>query len=501
MRPSAETRQQPKSEQQTSTSSNASPQAGTASVQLKQSLRGHDFAAQEQMLSPEAGAVQAKGEAGGADVHAAAAHGVSGGGGAMPHGAAIQQAFGRHDVSGVKAHVGGAAREASEAMGAQAYATGDRVAFKGAPDLHTAAHEAAHVVQQRAGVSLSGGVGKSGDGYEKHADQVADAVVAGKNAEGILDTMTGGGGGGVQKKAVQMDATNGITGGKASIEDFAGGAISSERQEEAKSNIQDADSKTIDQIAREMRGKLNPTGTFNGRGEAEMLAAIASKQMPRYVARVGNEAYFTEGGRFGGGRDGQRPFIFATEPSDLMGLKPAAAMLKVGWTMEWIEKAVGQSIGICIFDTQKAVPSETDSSQKKKVGMGEMGWTEIRAKAKGDSDFISNVRGKGVDVGKLDEVFDILEKTPVKAAPRTSDPNLKVAAVKTRAALNELYGANELYSGMGATIQEDGQLGAREVMLTNCGTNFPLTTENFRVVSLGTLGELEVKGLKRALGL
>jgi Domain of unknown function (DUF4157) len=52
-------------------------------------------------------------------------------------------------------------------MGATAYATGDRIAFAGAPDLHTTAHEAAHVVQQRAGVSLPGGVGQAGDAYER----------------------------------------------------------------------------------------------------------------------------------------------------------------------------------------------------------------------------------------------------------------------------------------------------------------------------------------------
>ncbi|MCA9515409.1 MAG: hypothetical protein KC635_10730, partial [Myxococcales bacterium] len=69
-------------------------------------------------------------------------------------------------------------------------------------------HEAAHVVQQRAGVSLSGGVGAVGDRYEQHADAVADAVVAGKDAAPILNEMTGGGGGGgggVQQQVVQRE--------------------------------------------------------------------------------------------------------------------------------------------------------------------------------------------------------------------------------------------------------------------------------------------------------
>ncbi len=121
------------------------------------------------------------------DVHRAAAHGLSGSGGALPHLAAIQRAFGRHDVSGVKAHVGGTAAEGSAAMGARAYAAGNQIAFAASPDLHLAAHEAAHVVQQRGGVQLSGGVGTAGDLYEQHADAVADLVTRGDSAEALLD--------------------------------------------------------------------------------------------------------------------------------------------------------------------------------------------------------------------------------------------------------------------------------------------------------------------------
>ena len=134
------------------------------------------------------------------DVHAAADRGTSGSGGALPHAARIQAAFGSHDVGNVQAYTGGAASEASTAMGAEAYATGDKVAFRGVPSLHTAAHEAAHVIQQRAGVSLSGGVGQVGDSYERHADAVADAVVQGKSAEGLLGRHASGGASGVQMR-------------------------------------------------------------------------------------------------------------------------------------------------------------------------------------------------------------------------------------------------------------------------------------------------------------
>jgi hypothetical protein len=154
-------------------------------------------------------AVQAKGGAmRGAEPLQLAATGVAGANDPLPHLPRIQLAFGRHDVGGVRAAVGGPAAQASRALGASAYATGDRVAFAGAPDLHTAAHEAAHVVQQRAGVSLAGGVGRSGDPYEQHADRVADLVVRGESAEAALDEMAGGG---ARTRAVQrFDSPNHI---------------------------------------------------------------------------------------------------------------------------------------------------------------------------------------------------------------------------------------------------------------------------------------------------
>ncbi|MCC6623844.1 MAG: DUF4157 domain-containing protein [Deltaproteobacteria bacterium] len=129
-----------------------------------------------------------------ASMHATAAAGVRGGGQALPYAETIQQRFGRHDISRVRAHTGGDAARASAAMGAMAYARGDDVAFGRGPDLFTAAHEAAHVVQQRAGVSLRSGVGSRGDAYERHADEVAAAVVSGRSAEALLDRFAGSGG-------------------------------------------------------------------------------------------------------------------------------------------------------------------------------------------------------------------------------------------------------------------------------------------------------------------
>ncbi len=183
----------------------AQPQPSEARSRLADTVGGGGFEAQSSRLTPAPlDPIQRKGGAA-TDVHAAAAHGISGAGGALPHGAAIQQSFGAYDLSNVTAHTDSVAAEGSAAMGAEAYATGSDIAFAGAPDLHTAAHEAAHVVQQRAGVALSGGVGQAGDAYEQHADKVADAVVAGKSAEPVLAEMGGGGAGGgeIQRRAVQ----------------------------------------------------------------------------------------------------------------------------------------------------------------------------------------------------------------------------------------------------------------------------------------------------------
>ncbi len=125
------------------------------------------------------------------DIHSAAEDGLRGSGGTLPFASRIQQSFGRHDVSSVAAHVDGAAKKANTSMGSLAYATGNSIAFGQSPDLHTAAHEAAHIVQQRSGVQLKGGIGQSGDRYERHADAVAERVVQGRSAEDLLDAYAG----------------------------------------------------------------------------------------------------------------------------------------------------------------------------------------------------------------------------------------------------------------------------------------------------------------------
>ena len=154
----------------------------------KRSLVQQRYGETQRQAAPAAEAAPETGQA----VHPVAQQGIAGSGGPLPFLDEIQRSFGEHDVSGVRAHVGGAASEASESMGAEGYATGNDVAFRESPSLHTAAHEAAHVVQQRAGVHLKSGVGEVGDEYERNADAVADRVVSGRSAEDLLPATAGG---------------------------------------------------------------------------------------------------------------------------------------------------------------------------------------------------------------------------------------------------------------------------------------------------------------------
>jgi hypothetical protein len=167
------------------------------------------------------GAEGASGPSGAEATHAAEA-GTRGRGARLPHFDRIQQAFGRFDVSAVQAHTDAEAEEASQALGAQAFTFGDHVAFQGTPSLHTAAHEAAHVVQQRAGVQLQGGVGRVGDPHEQHADAVADAVVRGEAVDAMLARHAGS-----DERATRGEAGAGV---QRKVQCFKNGDGSEEQQ-------------------------------------------------------------------------------------------------------------------------------------------------------------------------------------------------------------------------------------------------------------------------------
>jgi hypothetical protein len=134
-----------------------------------------------------------------------AARGVDGPGERLPFMDAIQKSAGR-DLGAIEAHIGGPAADACAELGATAYATGNKVAFASPPDLHTATHEATHVLQQRAGVQLKDGTGEAGDEHERQADAAGDAIVAGKS---IAPHFPAGGALGGGTVGVQMQKDGG----------------------------------------------------------------------------------------------------------------------------------------------------------------------------------------------------------------------------------------------------------------------------------------------------
>jgi hypothetical protein len=120
-------------------------------------------------------------------VNDAARYGTQGVAQPLPHRDRIERAFGPgHDLSSVRAHVGERPTAACDSLGAAAFAAGSSVAFGAAPDAWLAAHEAAHVIQQRHGEGPAGALDSPGDGHERQASAVADRVVAGQSARDLL---------------------------------------------------------------------------------------------------------------------------------------------------------------------------------------------------------------------------------------------------------------------------------------------------------------------------
>jgi hypothetical protein len=142
--------------------------------------------------------------------------GTQGHGRALAHGERIQNSFGsRHDLSSVRMHVGRSSGEACDRLGAAAFATGSSIAFRADPDLWLAAHEAAHVIQQRHGEGPPAGLDSPGDRHERAASAVADRVVAGKSARDLLprgERRAAGSTGAVQRYTIET-----LGGGRAQV--------------------------------------------------------------------------------------------------------------------------------------------------------------------------------------------------------------------------------------------------------------------------------------------
>lgn len=111
-----------------------------------------------------------------------ASEGLEDAGGSLPYLDTLESLFGGRSLGEVPVASGAAAEQATAAMGADGFEMGGAVALGGGADLHTVAHEAAHLFQDTTGV------GQAGSTHERQADAIADRVVAGESAD---DLMTG----------------------------------------------------------------------------------------------------------------------------------------------------------------------------------------------------------------------------------------------------------------------------------------------------------------------
>jgi hypothetical protein len=288
--------------------------------------------------------------------------------------------------------------------------------------------------------------------------------------------------GSVRAGAASSTTSGGLSGGKITQKDFLGTPATNAERVAAKAQAKSEREMTLDEQAASVT-----VGT--ARSERDMLLAIQYGEMPRFIARVGPADNFSRG-TFA---NPNRPFSFATEPSDLRGLSPAEAMQKVGWTRDWIEPNIGKEIVIVCLDTKVAIANAKEYVNT--VKLGRMGWSELKARALADPKFIVQAEEVGVPQSDLPGLFDLAARTPVGGKSAMGDPK---QLAKLRDLIDRRYGANELYTGMGATMNEDGQLGGREVLLDPNGTGLKLTPNNHRTINLGILTQAQFDTLFRS---
>lgn len=147
-----------------------------------------------------------------------AAEGFSGTSSALPYQSQMESGFGV-SFSGVNVYAGGPAAAANTAMGSEAYAVGQNVAFKSSnPAPEIVAHELAHTLQQGdAGPVQTWRDGSPGDAYEQEADAAAAAVVSGGTASVSLKT-----GPSIQRWGGSDHYTIGNTAGAKAVARFGG---------------------------------------------------------------------------------------------------------------------------------------------------------------------------------------------------------------------------------------------------------------------------------------
>lgn len=130
-----------------------------------------------------------------------ALRGASGSPERIPHASAIERSFGPYSPLVRRAYLDECA---TRALGARGYTYDTKIVLAPNAGLDTVAHEAAHVIQQQAGLGPVTGLGRPGDQYEAMADAVASKVVRGLSAVKLLDAAVLGKTA-AHRKALQLD--------------------------------------------------------------------------------------------------------------------------------------------------------------------------------------------------------------------------------------------------------------------------------------------------------
>ncbi len=305
---------------------------------------------------------------------------------------------------------------------------------------------------------------------DRHLGEISAGIANGQRASTPPPTPTGT----TPAPSPSSPTHGGLSNGKVTRDDFLGSPATDAELTRVRQESDAENGMSLDDQAASIT-----TGT--PRSERDVLVSIQNGALPRFIARVGPSNNFDRG-TFA---NPNRPFAFAAEPADLRGISPAEAMYKVGWTREWIEPNIGKEIVIAVLDTDAPVADASGGSNR--VEMGRMEWAELKTTALADPNFLTAAEAKGIDPAELPALFDIAASTPVKGTPNTSDSGQAAKVATLRALIDRSYGANELYTGMGATMREDGQLGGREIMLRPNGTGLQMTPDNHRKVSLGVM--------------
>lgn len=258
------------------------PTATAPAASPPRPLGGKGYAAQAAALSPGGGA--------------AGAPAKPGGGGAsvkpkpLPFQAQIQRSFGHHDVSAVKAFVGDDARAAGLDVGKDAYTQGNLIVFPDEPDLRTAAHEAAHYVQQAQGLAPAGGAGKPGDSFEKQAQAVAEKVVAGQPAAGLLDPAPAGEAAGGAPKVAKQGLHGDVEGARIhpELQASAGGATTVAAAVDKKFGGIERDENFNNKLKVDFECRLAALILGNGEWVSQPVLAVSRKMMAYLSAKAGD---------------------------------------------------------------------------------------------------------------------------------------------------------------------------------------------------------------------